>query len=284
MASNGDPATNGSTFQGLRKPKTPSSKSGLDPVGDLISGVSNITIPDNDSNAAKTSLRVDAPAFVPRQPLTVPMPDIVPADPIPYFSDTHQQLDNGVGSGPVMWPDPDIGDLESDDFLALAELKEFIDQVSSTPHLYDVYIENLTELLNSGLDEDEDVVLQCITNTIVDQAIIDQNFRYSGVRLAQHLIENLQVKKTKRTFRDELLSRCQREHSRREDLAKSEKAEGKEHLRGAVLFIADLSTRLGEQQLVNSLPDFVDTLLNHPNPENIKTACLVLKVSILRQL
>lgn len=56
-----------------------------------------------------------------------------------------------------------------DDYFALNELKEFIDQVSSTPGAYDSYIHNVTEVLNNCIDEDEDTILQCIVNLIVDQ-------------------------------------------------------------------------------------------------------------------
>lgn len=244
-------------------------------MDDLSQNVEKMSLMRNDVVSSKV-LSPLAQEFVPRsQPAR--MPDIIPE--AAYYPDQH--VGNGGVSG---WPgvtETDVRDEpELDDYFALSELKDFIDQVSSTPHLYDAYIDNFTEMLNTCIDEDEEIVLQCIANTIVDQAIIDQNFRYSGVRLSEHLIKNLQVKTTKKTFREELLSRCQREHSRRESLAKSETEGGKDHLRGAILFIADLSTRLGDKLLISFLPDFIDTLLNHPTPENIKTACLVLKVRI----
>ena len=275
MASSGadQKANGGSSFQPLRRPKVPSSKSGLDPVEDLSQNVQELSLIRNEVVSSKV-LSPLAREFVPRAP--VRMPDIIPETPYYGGSDQHVQANGASG-----WPPGSEADLELDDFFALSELKNFIDQVSSTPHLYDVHIDTFTDMLNSCIDDDDDeeIVLQCIANTIVDQAIIDQNFRYSGVRLAEHLINNLQVKTTKKTFREELLSRCQREHSRRESLANSEKEGGKDHLRGAILFIADLCTRLGEKQLIDYLPDFIDTLLNHPNADNIKTACLVLKVS-----
>ena len=163
-----------------------------------------------------------------------------------------------------------------DDYFALSELKEFIDQVSSMPHLYDEQIENLTDVLNNCIDEDEDIVLQCIVNNIVDQAIIDPNFRYSGVRLCEHLKSNLTIRKAKGSFKEELMSRCQREHGRRNTLVKS--SDGS-YLRGVTLVIADLYTRLREPQLIDSIPDLVETLLGHPSADNVKTSCLVLKVS-----
>ena len=276
MASNGDQKANG--YQPLRRPKAASCKAALDPVDHLVQTVDSLSLLQSDGPSSKV-LSPLAPEFVPRS-LAPPMPDVIQET---FYGEQHVNMMNGA-RGWLPAPESEVRDEpepELDDYFALSELKDFIDTVSSTPHMYDVQIDNFTDMLNTCIDEDEEIVLQCIANTIVDQAIVDQNFRYSGVRLSEHLINNLQVKTTKKTFKEELLSRCQREHSRREDLAKSANEGGKDHLRGAILFIADLSTRLSDPQLISFLPDFVDTLLNHPNPENIKTACLVLKVSLL---
>lgn len=60
-------------------------------------------------------------------------------------------------------------ELEPDDYLALSELKEVIDNISSTPSNYEGLVVHITEILNNCVDEDEDIVLQCVVNTIVDQ-------------------------------------------------------------------------------------------------------------------
>lgn len=67
------------------------------------------------------------------------------------------------------WVVPAESELELDDYFALNELKEFIDQVSSFPGLYENQIDSITDVLNNCIDEDEDIVLQCIVNNIVDQ-------------------------------------------------------------------------------------------------------------------
>ena len=39
------------------------------------------------------------------------------------------------------------------------------------------------------------------------QAITDQNFRYNGMRLCEHLIENLNLRNAKGSFKEQLLKR-----------------------------------------------------------------------------
>ena len=51
-------------------------------------------------------------------------------------------------------------------------------------------------------------------------------------------------------------------------------------MRGVTLFVADLSTRLPEKELTEYIPDLINTLLSNPTLDNIKTVCLVLKVSL----
>lgn len=81
---------------------------------------------------------------------------------------------NNTNNVPFSQSDFYNNDPESDldDYFALSELKEFIDQVSSTPGAYDNYIQNVTEVLNNCIDEDEDVILQCIVNLIADQVYL----------------------------------------------------------------------------------------------------------------
>lgn len=115
------------------------------------------------------------------------VPNFAPK-PVQYFPASVPQQQpaashNGTRSGwsanntnPVQYSQNDNynNDPESDldDYFALNELKEFIDQVSSTPGAYDSYIDNVTEVLNNCIDEDEDVILQCIVNLIVDQVFM----------------------------------------------------------------------------------------------------------------
>lgn len=282
----------------LRKPHSATtSKSSLDTV---ISATQSLTISSDSSNTqastlqSKSILSPNAKEFVPKsyqQPVVQQQ-----------HQHQHQQQQPSTGGGrhhhhksyndttngtsrrdnwavaEANYP-PDT-DSEFDDYYALAYLSDFTAQVSIAPHMYDEEILNLTEVLNSCIDEDEDIVLPCIVNNIVDTAIIDPNFRYSGVRLCEHLIRHLTVSggTTKVSFKQELLSRCQREHSRRKEMMKA-RDQGL-YLRGFTLFVADLSTKLtNEEVLLTALPDLMETLLSEPSADNVKTVVLALKVS-----
>lgn len=277
MDSNGDPFSGSGQ---LRRPgqNSNTSKAALDPVDDLTQQATHMSISNNnDQSSTVSGLNVLAKEFVPSFKVTtesIPQRNVVPQS--SYYSNGRSNNWNNQASASYYDDSKDVGEVELDDYFALSELKEFIDQVSSMPHLYDEQIDNLADVLNNCIDEDEDIVLQCIVNNIVDQAIIDPNFRYSGVRLCEHLISNLTIRKAKGSFKEELMSRCQREHGRRNTLVKS--SDGS-YLRGVTLVIADLYTRLREPQLIDSIPDLVETLLGHPSADNVKTSCLVLKVS-----
>lgn len=277
MDSNGDPFSGSGQ---LRRPgqNSNTSKAALDPVDDLTQQATHMSISNNnDQTSTASGLNVLAKEFVPSFKVTtesIPQTNVVPQS--SYYSNGRSNNWNNQASASYYDDSKDVGEVELDDYFALSELKEFIDQVSSMPHLYDEQIDNLADVLNNCIDEDEDIVLQCIVNNIVDQAIIDPNFRYSGVRLCEHLISNLTIRKAKGSFKEELMSRCQREHGRRNTLVKS--SDGS-YLRGVTLVIADLYTRLREPQLIDSIPDLVETLLGHPSADNVKTSCLVLKVS-----
>jgi polyadenylate-binding protein-interacting protein 1 len=160
--------------------------------------------------------------------------------------------------------------------MALSELKEVIDSISSQPASYEDLIIHITDVLNNCVDEDEEIVLQCVVNNIVDQAIMDQNFRYNGVRMCVHLIENLKLGTSQGSFKDILVQRCQREISRRDSLAKA--TDKGSYLRGVTLFVGDLTTRIPEKELIETLPDLLNTLISHPAPDNIKSVCMMFKL------
>jgi hypothetical protein len=91
-----------------------------------------------------------------------------------------------------------------------------------------------------------------------------------------HLIDHLKLGTSKGSFKDILLQRCQREVARRESLARA--SDRGAYLRGVALYVGDLSTRLSEKELIESLPDLINTLLNHPSTDNVKNTCLLLKL------
>lgn len=167
-------------------------------------------------------------------------------------------------------------ELKEDDYYALNELNNFIESISKNPALYDANVHIETEILNNWIQEDPDIIIECVVNNIMDQAIMDTNFRYNGVRFCLHLISNLHVTSSKGTFKQILLQRCKREHSRREALSSA--SDNGQYLRGLTFFIGDLSTKLNEPDLSSAVPDLCQTLLKNKSSDNLKCCCQILKL------
>jgi len=113
-------------------------------------------------------------------------------------------------------------------------------------------------------------------NIIVDQAIIETQFRYNGVRLCIHLMNSLRASSPEYSFTNLLFQRCQREVSRRAELIKSKN--GESYLSGLTLFIGDLYSRCCAPDLAPCLPPLLETLLSKPITDNLKCVCQVLKL------
>lgn len=169
--------------------------------------------------------------------------------------------------------------LKEDDYYALNELNNFIENISKNPALYEANVQMETDVLNNWILEEPDMIMECVVNNIMDQAIMDSNFRYNGVRFCLHLISNLHVTSSKGSFKQVLLQRCKREHSRRDALSSA--SDNGLYLRGLTFFIGDLSTKLNEPELTLAVPDLLKTLLQNKSTDNIKCCCQILKVSNL---
>lgn len=222
------------------------------------SSISNSTL--RTPNSGDSQLSPYAKEFVPRMPSAM------------CYSNTPS---NGVR----MWSnysENDSVNRDFDDFIALSYLREFIDTITIKPNKYDSGIAYLTEVINSYIDED-DSVMQTVVNIIVDQAIIDPQFRYNGVRLCIYFMQYLRALSPETTFKLLLFKRCQREHSRRNTLIKSSDG-GETYLRGLTMFIGDLYSRCSAHELAEYLPQLLLTLMSNPHKENLKCVCQVLKL------
>jgi hypothetical protein len=215
------------------------------------------------TSTVESTLSPFAKEFVPRTVMTYPNPPSIP-------------------NGTRMWSNysenetviPATRDFE--DFIAISYLREFIDTITIKPNKYDTGIAYLTEVINSYIDED-DSVMETVVNTIVDQAIIDPQFRYNGVRLCIYFMQNLRDLSPETTFKLLLFKRCQREHARREVMIRGSD-ESESYLRGLTLFIGDLYSRCSAPELAEYLPQLLLTLMSNPHKENLKCVCQVLKL------
>ncbi|XP_054161660.1 polyadenylate-binding protein-interacting protein 1-like [Oppia nitens] len=198
------------------------------------------------STSFKSQLSPFAVEFVPRM-ITNPMPTPVPRE------------------------DPE-------DFIAVTYLKEFIDLITIKPNKYDNQITFLTDTINAYIDEDTDVMLMLV-NTIVDQSITEPQFRYNGVRLCIHFMENLLTINDDMNFKKQLFQRCQREtSSTRLNTLLNSSEQCQKYVRGLTLFIGDLYSRSMAPELADYVPQLLLLLLSKPHKENLKCVCQVLKL------
>ena len=93
-----------------------------------------------------------------------------------------------------------------EDYISLSYLKDFITIISDKPAILNMHgLNEITYLVNSYLEED-DCVLELVVNQLVDQSIIDGNFRSNGVKIMIHFMSNIHETRSG-TFKDLLFKR-----------------------------------------------------------------------------
>ncbi|XP_067135414.1 polyadenylate-binding protein-interacting protein 1 isoform X2 [Centruroides vittatus] len=169
-----------------------------------------------------------------------------------------------------------------DESYPIQELKNFLFQVTLCPEKFDRQIKFLTNVLNQWLTDEE--TLHSIVNIIFEESVHEPNFRYNGAKLCNHLSHHLISPSDVPKFRSVLLRRCQEEHQRHKELAKTQDKNG--YLRGFALFMAELFSQLEVSQnnvkeriltLGIGLLEILDTLLKLSSSDHLKCACQILK-------
>jgi len=229
------------------------------------------------SSTSIRGLNPGAQVFVPRSMISSPNSTAYSSHPTSAQSSTNSHAMSNGSLNTIQSASLLDGENDIEDYVALSYLKEFIGSISNKPSIYDMGISEITCIVNSYLDEDE-CVLELIVNQIVDQSIIDVNFRYNGVRLCFHFMENVRPTNSGQTFKNILFKRCQRECSRK--VSQNTSANTFNHLRGLSLFTADLFARSKAPQLAENLPNLLMNILssNTKTEENVKCVCQVLKL------
>lgn len=136
------------------------------------------------SSFLKSNFKFDphAPAFVPRfVPMNnVQLPNVQSAqNQLPnYFNNTsdYQQnfpdLSNNPYSIDQQTNQMPNAMLKEDDYYALNELNNFIESISKNPALYESNVQLETEILNNWIQEDPDIIIECVVNNIMDQVCV----------------------------------------------------------------------------------------------------------------
>lgn len=179
---------------------------------------------------------------------------------------------------PTEIPDESTVDSIADTY-PVQELRSFLNEITMCPGKFERKIQPLTDTLNSMLDDDD--TMRAVVNIIFDESVRQANLRYSGARLCKCLCNDLDTSPNHLPFRAVLLTRCNQEFKRREDLAQAE--DGGAYLRGFAMFLAELFSQLEVMKqrisvLGESLPILIKTLTSYPSPDNLKCTCQILKL------
>ena len=111
-------------------------------------------------------------------------------------------------------------------------------QLTLEPGRFDSIARQLTQDLNTVITDYE--TLEALAEIILENGINEPNFRYTGARLCDYLSLHLTVIIEGATLRQIIMQKCNREFKLREKMLK----DNPEHLRGFILFLAELFQQL----------------------------------------
>jgi len=153
-------------------------------------------------------------------------------------------------------------------------------QLTLEPGRFDSIARQLTQDLNTVITDYE--TLEALAEIILENGINEPNFRYTGARLCDYLSLHLTVIIEGATLRQIIMQKCNREFKLREKMLK----DNPEHLRGFILFLAELFQQLEIQVgavvqrvavLGDAIPQLLTTLASQPDKENVKCIVQTLK-------
>ena len=111
-------------------------------------------------------------------------------------------------------------------------------QLTLEPGRFDSIARQLTQDLNTVITDYE--TLENLAEIILENGINEPNFRYTGARLCDYLSLHLTVIIEGATLRQIIMQKCNREFKLRDTMLR----DNPEHLRGFILFLAELFQQL----------------------------------------
>lgn len=162
--------------------------------------------------------------------------------------------------------------------LALDYLGEVITKLNDNPGLFETYQKKLREMFME-LASNHFVMSNAI-ETIFEQSVNEQNFRYTGARLCL-LLDNLDLA-PKSTFRNLLGMKMDFQNQEQVQFMNNEQR----RVRGTTLFLAELFVQLTRPEdtrravhVSHYVLDSIMLLLTRAGPENVKCVCQTLKLA-----
>lgn len=162
--------------------------------------------------------------------------------------------------------------------LALDYLGEVITKLNDNPGLFETYQKKLREMF--GELANNHFVMSNAIETIFEQSVNEQNFRYTGARLCL-LLDNLDLSPSS-TFRNLLVMKMDFQNTEQVQYMNNEQR----RVRGSTLFLAELFVQLTRPEdtrravdVSHYVLDSIMLLLTKAGPENIKCVCQTLKLA-----
>lgn len=162
--------------------------------------------------------------------------------------------------------------------LALDYLSEMITKLNDNPGLFENYQKKMREMFGELVDNH--FVMSNAIETIFEQSINEQNFRYTGARLCL-LLDNLDLSPSS-TFRNLLVMKMEFQNTEQVQYMNNDQR----RVRGSTLFLAELFVQLTRPEdtrravdVSHYVLDSIMLLLTRPGPENIKCVCQTLKLA-----
>ena len=208
------------------------------PSAPQVNGATPDSLADDiQSIDLKNSFNINASVFVPVKPsLSVAASEFVPG-----------QFDSPGDPGDKEMTSDDVTKMEDGEEKAAEEeeqhpsvtlLYDAMYQLTLEPGRFDSIARQLTSDLNTAISDYE--TLENLAEIILENGINEPNFRYTGARLSDYLSLHLTVIIEGATLRQIIMQKCNREFKLREKMLKDDP----EHLRGFILFLAELFQQL----------------------------------------
>ena len=161
--------------------------------------------------------------------------------------------------------DPDdkgAGEAQQEQHPSVSLLYEAMYQLTLEPGRFDSIARQLTQDLNTVITDYE--TLENLAEIILENGINEPNFRYTGARLCDYLSLHLTVIIEGATLRQIIMQKCNREFKLREKMLQ----DNPEHLRGFILFLAELFQQL-EIQVMFYVPEIPVLCLLSNNAQSV---------------
>ncbi|KAK3584924.1 hypothetical protein CHS0354_021798 [Potamilus streckersoni] len=258
---------------------------------------------ENEKHSAQPTskkLSADAPEFVPQvtlqrsehssftvSALSASAPEFVPRSSTSYTATSQEPLYGQFQRLVLNCPTHLSGNVISNHCSVTDLFHNAVFMLTTNPGGLEEYIKPVVDRLNLVTDEKvRDVIRDEIINILLEQGIMEPNFRYTGARLCKYLTTELRSHPLFKDFRSHFLRRCHAEYEKRETLVTN--PETVERLCGLTMFFGELFSHLEVEKdgrfekievLRKALHDLIVTLLSHPDDITVKCATQLLKMT-----